>query len=151
MDDIISKDLLKNKHILAIDYGRKFTGIATYKVGNDPYPLGWGRIAYENDDQLINEIKKIAEDEFVDILVIGVPFFTDGTESTNTKKIKAFVQMLDNSAKQNVYSIDETLSTYEAEERMKNDPKYNFKVDLRRIDELCATIILEQFLKNSSD
>ena len=151
MDEKLPKAYLNNKHILAIDYGRKFTGISTYNVGRDPFPLTWGRIKYENDDQLISEVKKIIEDEFIEILVIGVPFFTDGKESTMTRIIKAFVENFKTKTDCEVFTVDETLTTFEAEERMKNDPKYNFKVDLRKIDELSAVIILEQFLKNSSD
>jgi putative Holliday junction resolvase len=151
MDEKLPKAYLNNKHILAIDYGRKFTGISTYNVGRDPFPLTWGRIKYENDEQLISEVKKIIEDEFIEILVIGVPFFTDGKESTMTRTIKAFVENFKTKTDCEVFTVDETLTTFEAEERMKNDPKYNFQVDLRKIDELCAAIILEQFLKNSSD
>ena len=42
---------------------------------------------------------------------------------------------------------DETLSTFEAKERMKQLPQYNFKIDLKRVDELAASIILEAFLE----
>ena len=77
-----------NKNIIAIDYGRKFTGIATYKVGNDPYPLMWGRLAYKSDEELLKDIQNIMDDEFSDYLIIGVPYFTDGKESTLTKEIK---------------------------------------------------------------
>lgn len=151
MDQKIPKDYLNNKHILAIDYGQKFTGISTFNVGRDPFPLTWGRIQYENDNQLIQEVNKIIEDEFIEILVIGVPFFTDGKESTMTRTIKKFIEEFRSKTDCEIFTVDETLTTFEAEERMKNDPKYNFQVDLKKIDELCAAIILEQFLKNSSD
>ena len=151
MDQKIKEKELLNKHIMAIDYGKKFTGVATYKYKVDPFPLAWGRIAYTSDLQLINEISSIIDEEFIDILVIGVPFFTDGKESKMTKTIKSFVHKASKQFDITIYTVDETLTTFEAEERMKNDPKYNFKVDLKRIDELCAAIILEQFLKNSSD
>ena len=140
---------LQNKHILALDYGQKFTGLATYYVGRDPFPLGYGRVPYKSDKQLVEDILKICEEEFIDIIVVGVPFFTDGKASTMTKTVQNFIQILITSASQQVVSIDETLTTFEAEERMKNDPKYNFKVDLKKIDELSAVIILEEFLKNS--
>lgn len=146
-----SVESLKNKHILAIDYGRKFTGVSTYKVGIDPYPLGWGRIAYVDDKQLQQELFQIIEDEFIDVLVVGVPYFTDGTESKLTKEIKAFINILKNDFSIDVYEVDETLTTFEAEERMKNDPAFNFQVDLTKIDMVCAKIILEEFLKYSSD
>lgn len=151
MDTLISSEDLVNKHIMALDYGQKFTGVATYKYQVDPFPLTWGRIAYQSDHQLIDEVAKIIDEEFIDILVIGVPFFTDGKESTMTKTIKSFVDKAKETLDVQIFTVDETLTTFEAEERMKNDPKYNFKVDLKKIDELSAAIILEQFLKNSSD
>ena len=145
----MGEEHLKNKKILAIDYGRKYTGLAYYFVGSDPYPIPFGRIKFESDTQLKTEILKIVEDEFIDILVIGIPYFTDGTESTMTKTVKAFINSLEAETSADVFTEDETLTTFEAEERMKQDPRYNFQVDLSKIDELCATIILEQFFKNS--
>ena len=142
---------IRNKRILAIDYGRKVTGVAQFHVDSDPFPITFGKIIYKSDEQLQSEICKIVEDEFIDILVIGVPYFTDGNESTLTKEIKAFIAQLNTKLNIPVYEEDETLTTFEAEERMKNDPAYNFKVDMKKIDELCAVIILEQFCKNSQN
>jgi putative Holliday junction resolvase len=151
IDQNISKQSLKNKHILGIDFGTKFTGLATYKVDNDPFVLTWGRIKYQSDDQLINDIGRVITDEFIDIVVIGVPFFTDGKESTMTKTVKSFISKIESKISKPLFCIDETLTTFEAEERMKTSPKYNFKVDLKEIDALSAAIIIEQFCKNSSD
>ena len=139
---------LRNKRILAIDYGRKVTGVAQFHAGSDPFPIIYGKIIYQSDEQLQSEIIKIVEDEFIDILVIGVPYFTDGSESTLTKEIKGFIAKIDAELEIPVLEEDETLTTFEAEERMKNDPAYNFKVDMKKIDELCAVIILEQFYKH---
>ena len=151
MQDKISKKLLNNKHILAIDYGQKFTGLANFKVNSDPFVLLYGRIKYESDTQLISEINKIIEEEFIEILVLGIPFFTDGTVSTITKTVKEFGNKLINSTDIDVFLQDETLSSFEAQERMKNDPRFNFKVDMTKIDAVAASIILEDFLKRSSD
>lgn len=142
---------LQNKRILSIDYGRKVTGVASFHVGNDPFPISYGKIIYQSDELLMKELAKIVEDEFIDILVVGVPYFTDGTESTLTKEIKKFIEKLQTEINIPVFEEDETLTTFEAEERMKNDPAYNFKVDLKKIDELCAVIILEQFFKHSQN
>jgi putative Holliday junction resolvase len=144
---MITKNELINKKILAIDYGRKFTGIAHYKVNVDPYILMHGRIAYKDDSQLAQEIHLIVEEDFVDYIVLGIPYFTDGTASTMTRTIMAFEKVLAEKLNIPVYTVDETLTTFEAEERMKNDPRFNFKVDLKQIDALSATIILEVFLK----
>lgn len=146
----MNKEDFKYKKILAIDYGRKFTGLASYKVNVDPYPLMFGRIAYESDTQLIHELKSIIEEELVDIILIGIPFFTDGKSSTMTKTIQDFAKLLTEQIPLPIFERDETLTTFEAEERMKLDPRFNFKVDLKQIDALSAVIILEEFVKDFS-
>ena len=67
-----------------------------------------------------------------------------------TKTIKSFIEKMEKALEIPIFSVDETLTTFEAEERMKQDPRYNFQVDLKKIDELCAAIIIEEFLKLSS-
>ena len=148
MDNI--KEELKNKHILSIDYGQKVTGLATYHIGRDPFPLTYGKLIYKDDPTLIKDLISVIDEEFIDILVIGIPYFTDGKESTMTKTIKSFISELEKAINQPVFTVDETLTTFEAEQRMLKDPKYNFKIDPKKIDELCAAIILEQFLKEVS-
>jgi putative Holliday junction resolvase len=140
------KSDIDRKHLLAIDFGLKFTGLSNYKVNIDPMILLFGRVRYESDEQLISEIQKAIDEEFIDILILGIPRFTDGKESKMTKTIKSFGEKLKLAVSIPVYYIDETLTTFEAEERMKNDPRYNFKVDPTKVDAMSASIILEQFV-----
>lgn len=147
----IDKEVIERKHVLAIDYGQKYTGIATHRVSIDPMIIPYGRIKYESDEQLAAEILDIIEEEFIEVLVLGIPLFTDGKESTMTKTIKQFAQKLESKVSIPMFLQDETLSTMEAEDRMKNDPRYNFQVDYSKIDAVAATIILEDFLNRSSD
>ncbi len=142
---------LTNKRIMAIDYGRKFSGLATFKFGVDPFVLMHGRLAYESDEKLISELAKIIDEEFIDILIVGVPYFTDGKASKMTETIQKFIKELREKITITVKEVDETLTTFEAEDRMKNDPRFNFKVDMKQIDALSAVVILEEFLKSFSD
>lgn len=138
------------KHLLAVDYGRRFSGVATHRVGDDPIIIPYGRIAYKNDEQTAQEILQIVEDEFIDAIILGVPYFTDGTSSKMTQTVLQFSQILISKSSIPVHLQDETLSTKEAEERMRNDPRYNFEVDYTKIDAVAATIILEDFLARNS-
>ena len=147
----MKKSDYKFKKFLAIDYGRKFTGLASFKVDVDPFPLLHGRIAYKDDEQLALDIQEIIDEEFVDYIVLGIPYFTDGTSSTMTKTVEAFADLLSSKVGIEVFRADETLTTFEAEERMKSDPRFNFKVDMTQIDAMSALIILEEFVKNFSD
>lgn len=145
------KEEIDRKHILAIDYGRKFTGLSNYKVNIDPMILLLGRIKFESDNQLMQEIKNIIDEEFIDLVVLGIPRFTDGKDSTMTKVITAFGELLKENLNIPVFYIDETLTTFEAKERMQSDPRFNFEVDMSKIDAMSALIILEQFVNIATD
>jgi putative Holliday junction resolvase len=134
--------------ILAIDYGTKVTGLALFCSAQDPYPLPYTRLRYKSDAALIRDLLHIVKEESVAVVVLGVPRFLDGQETSMTRRIKAFGESLELALKPiPLYRQDESLSTFEAEERMKNSPRYNFKVDPKHIDALSAAIILEDFIK----
>jgi len=134
--------------LLGIDYGSKVTGTALYQVERDPFPMPFSRIIVKSQSQVLLELKQIVSDELIDIIVLGVPYMVDGRETELSRKIKLFGQELATLTSLPLALQDETLSTFEAQERMKNSPRYNFKVDPKQIDTLCAAIILEDFCRN---
>ena len=138
---------LNLKTVLAMDFGEKFIGVATFCVNRDPYPTPYGRIQNKITEQVIRELQKIIDDEFVDLIVIGLPFLTDGQKTKMTGKAQEFVKLISESFTLKVFEQDETLSTFEAESRMKASPRYNFQVDLKHIDAVAATVILEDFIR----
>ena len=141
----------KNKKILAIDFGTKMTGLARFCEGEDISPHPYGSLKYVNDDKLISEILKIVKESSTDIAVLGIPKFLDGKETSMSKKIRTFGKKLeDKLGSIPLFFQDESLSTFEAEERMRESPRYNFKVDKKQTDALAASIILEDFLSSKS-
>ncbi len=133
--------------ILAVDYGTKTVGLAAYLPGSDPYPLPFSQLAYVDDDALARDIVSIVREQDAAAVVLGVPRMLDGRESSMTRRVLSFSERLEQALQPvPLYRQDETLSTYEAEERMKSSPLYNFKVDPARIDELAAVVILEDFI-----
>jgi putative Holliday junction resolvase len=138
---------LNLKTILALDFGEKFIGVATYCVNRDPYPTPYGRIANKGQEVVIKELNMIINNESVDIVVIGIPHLIDGKKTSSTERAQHFIQMIREQISQPVEEQDETLSTFEAESRMKNSPRYNFQVDLSQIDAVAASVILEDFIR----
>ncbi len=137
-----------NKTILAVDYGFKVIGTALFKVGNDPYPLMNEKILFKDIESSIVRLKQMVADESVDIVIFGLPLFTDGKKSDHTLKTENVGLILKTQLPEcEFFFQDETLTTKEAEDRMKNSPEFNFKVDPTKIDCLSAVIILEDFLK----
>jgi putative Holliday junction resolvase len=138
---------LHGRRVLAIDWGEKFIGIATHHVGFDPMILAYGRIKGGPFPDVWRELKKIFDNESIDEVVVGVPFLTDGKAGSSTHKAREFLNELVKVCPLRIHEQDETLSTYEAEERMKRSPRYNFQVNLSEIDAVSATVILEDFLR----
>lgn len=140
---------LNLKTILAMDFGEKFIGVATFCVNRDPYPTPYGRIANKSPDQVIKELKAIIDNEMIEHIVIGVPHLIDGKSTKMTSKAQEFVSFIRNQITLDVFEQDETLSTFEAESRMKNSPRYNFQIDLHQIDAVAASVILEDFIRRT--
>jgi len=138
---------LVDKKILAIDWGSKFIGLATFHIGRDPFPLAWGRLPGGAFETVWQKLKPVLDDEVIDMVVVGVPFLTDGKVGSSTLKTREFLTQLSGVCALPLQEQDETLSTFEAEERMKKSPRWNFQVDLSEIDAVSATIILEDFLR----
>lgn len=134
---------------MAIDFGLKVTGTAFFCPGRDPFPHMGQKIVYKSHQETIKALGQLIDDEGVEILVLGIPYFIDGKESETTKLIKNFGEMLKSSFPTlNYFEQDETLTTKAAEERMKNSAQFNFKIDLTKIDCVAATIILEDFIRS---
>lgn len=138
---------LNLKHILALDFGEKFIGLASFCVNRDPFPSPYGRIANTSSEAVVKGLQKIIQDEMIEILVIGLPHLLDGKKTSTTTKAEGFIQFIKEHFSLPIEAQDETLSTFEAESRMKNSPRYNFKVDMKQIDAVAATIILEDFIR----
>lgn len=141
---------LLGKRILAIDFGVKVIGTALFCPGRDPFPFVAQKIIYKSHDESIKALKNLVSDEDVEVIVLGVPYFVDGKESSNTIFVREFGELLKKAIPDKVFhEQDETLTTKTAQERMKNSPEYNFKVDPTKIDCLSAVIILEDFIRSN--
>jgi putative Holliday junction resolvase len=139
------------KMLLAIDFGEKFIGLATYCVNRDPFPTPYGRIANKNTNQVLSELKKVISDELVDELIIGLPYLTDGKKTSSTQRAQTFIDLVRSELSLPLHEQDETLSTFEAQNRMKNSPRYNFQVDYSQIDAVAASVILEDFIRRTKE
>lgn len=142
---------LNLKTLLALDFGEKFIGVATYCVNRDPFPTPYGRIANKGNEQVIKELKKIISDECIDEIIIGLPHLIDGRKTSSTARAQAFVNLIRDHFTLPIHEQDETLSTFEAESRMKSSPRYNFQVDYSQIDAVAASVILEDFIRRKRD
>jgi putative Holliday junction resolvase len=140
----------EGKNMLAIDYGEKVIGLAAFTPGREPFPLGRGRIVNKGMDNFITELAEIIEEDFTEVIIFGVPYLTDGTETDKSREMINKMNILKNHFSDiEFYIQDETLTTNAAKERMLNSAQYNFQIDLKKIDEVSAIIILEEFIQHT--
>ena len=136
------------KKYLAIDYGLKRTGLAT---GDDftktTGPVG--AIVTTSIDELIIQIKKAIDEHDPDELVIGIPYNMDGSLSPQAQKSEDLAVRLENETGLVVNRMDERLTSYAANEMMRESGLTHKQKKARR-DALAAMAILQDFLDQLS-
>jgi putative Holliday junction resolvase len=134
---------------LAIDLGGKRTGLA---VGDDltgqAGPVG----VIETSDHatLLRQLKVAIDEHGPDALVIGIPLNMDGTVGPAAKKAQALAILLEQSTGMKVHGFDERLTTFEADDLMKQSGLTHKQKKARR-DAIAAAAILRDFLASRRD
>ena len=128
--------------IMALDIGTKRIGIALsdylHIIAN-----GHSYINRNPEQEAVNEIKKIARDNNVQEIVIGVPYNMDGTKGFQAEDCIEFSK---NFEEFEIKQEDERLTSDTAEENLRNR-KINFRKEKGLVDVERARIILEQYLE----
>lgn len=129
---------------MALDVGTKRIGIALsdflLMLAN-----GHSYIPREPEDKAIETIYKIAKDNHVQKIVVGIPLNMDGTKGFQAENCEEFASKL------NGYEIifeDERLTSDTAEENLRAK-KIDFRKDKGLVDIESACIILEQYLSRN--
>jgi putative Holliday junction resolvase len=132
--------------ILSIDYGKKRTGIAV----SDPLQIIAGGLATVETHQLFSFLKQYITQEAVECVVIGEPRQPNGEPSENLQRVKQFVSQW----RKEVPSIpivlyDERFTSVLAHQVMIDGGlKKKARADKALVDEISATIILEDYLRS---
>ena len=93
--------------ILAIDYGRKRTGIAV----TDPMQIIANGLTTVPTHELMDFLLKYVAQEKVERIVVGHPKQMNNEDSENMKYIKPFVAQLKKKARQDKALVDEISAT----------------------------------------
>ncbi len=127
--------------VMALDIGTKRIGIAL-----SDYLLllskGHSYIQRQPENEALSQIYKIAAENNVKKIVIGLPLNMDGTEGAQAQDCKAFAGKI---KEFEVIFEDERLTSDAAEQNLK-EKKINYKKDKGLVDIESACIILEQYL-----
>ncbi len=127
--------------VMALDVGTKRIGIAL-----SDYLLmiasGHSYIARQPEEKALKEIEKIAKENNVKKIVVGIPFNMDGTQGAQAQDCKNFSLKI--TGFEVIYE-DERLTSDAAEENLRAK-NIDFRKDKGLVDIESACIILEQYL-----
>jgi len=132
--------------ILSIDYGQKRTGLAV----TDPLQLIAGGLATVSTSELFEWLKAYLAKEPVERIIIGEPRQPNGQPSENLARVQQFV----NRWKKAMPAVpieyyDERFTSVLAHQAMLDAGlKRKARQDKALVDEISATIILEDYLRS---
>lgn len=129
---------------LCVDLGDRRTGLAT---GDDATrhagPVG----VIETSDRgtLLRAIAKAIDEHGAEALVVGVPLNMDDTPGPAAEKARQFARELEQRTGLPVHCVDERLTTFEADQQMRESGLTHRQKKARR-DALAAAAMLSDFL-----
>lgn len=132
--------------ILSIDYGKKRTGLAV----TDPLQLIAGGLATVSTSELFEYLQAYIAREQVERIVIGEPRQPNGQPSENLPRVQQFVNRWRKAVPQiSIEFYDERFTSVLAHRAMLDGGlKKKARQDKALVDEISATIILEDYLRS---
>ena len=132
--------------ILSIDYGKKRTGIAV----TDPLQIIAGGLATVSTSELFDWLKTYLSKEQVERIVIGEPRQPNGQPSENLVRVQQFVNRWRKAMPDvPIEFFDERFTSVLAHQAMLDGGlKKKARQDKALVDEISATIILEDYLRS---
>ena len=132
--------------ILSIDYGKKRTGIAV----TDPLQLIAGGLATVSTSELFDWLKGYLAKEQVERIVIGEPRQPNGQPSENLERVQQFVNRWRKAVPEvPIEFYDERFTSVLAHQAMIDGGlRKKARQDKALVDEISATIILEDYLRS---
>ena len=130
--------------VLGLDYGSRRIGVAVCdELGMTAQ--GVGTVVRKNRDADLGAIAAFVERFDVERIVVGYPVRLDGSEGIQCEKVNRFIRRLQTRFTIPIIRRDETLSTKEAEELLRET---GVRREKKRgiVDRLAASIILQGYL-----
>jgi len=135
--------------VLGFDFGLKRIGLATGQtITGTASPLVTLQAVNQSPDWtgIENHIRQWKPDA----LIVGIPYLLDGSESDITRAARNFSKELERRFKLPVYTVDESLSSFEAEQQLQKDIKIA-KHNKHEVDKMAAAIIVQSWLDTQQD
>lgn len=136
--------------LLAFDFGLARTGVA---IGHTLTGVATPLCVLHSCDEKPNwqGIKQLIQEWRPKRLIVGMPTYLDGKKSDMTQRTERFCRQLEGRYALPVDTVNEQLSSREAEQRLKQARQHGRKRKITKgeIDQLAATIILESWMQQN--
>jgi putative Holliday junction resolvase len=134
--------------ILAIDYGKKRTGLAV----TDNLQMIANALDTVASNELFDFLKKYLAKESVEAFVVGLPKTLSNQDSENAARVRKTIEQLKITFPDLlIYGIDERFTSSMALQTMSmGGLKKKDRQDKSMVDKISATIILQSFLEQKS-
>jgi len=130
--------------ILGIDYGSRRVGLAL----SDPLGvIAQGAGTIENTPDLVQRIARLAAEQEVAGLVVGMPYGPDGQMLGKAVEVQGFVRALQAAVAVPVETWDESFTSVEAHRAfLAGGMKKKARQEKGRVDEMAARLLLQEYL-----
>lgn len=126
--------------LLGIDWGLRRIGVAVSDAGHDFVFVRPVVVVPRGADNHANLVADIAKKESVVGIVVGIPLYSDGSDSDTTKMVRMFIDALAKVTDLPICTIEENLTSAVAQENMGRVSMSKLKENL---DSESARVILE--------
>lgn len=130
--------------IMALDYGEKRIGVALsdpLRIFAKPYQV----ISNTSPEDVLESVNELISAQAVSLVLVGMPWAIDGSETPKTTETKAFATWLSAALAVPVEVQDERYSTCEAEAELKK-LGYSWQEARNLKDAMAACIFLKEYL-----
>jgi len=133
------------QQVLGFDFGEQRIGVAIGQtITCSANPLTTLNAVNHKPDWA--SIEKLIQQWRPDALIVGLPFYLDGSSSEMTKRAEKFSRQLEGRFHLPVYTLNEALSSFEAEQFLQDKKKQHNK---QEIDKIAAAIIVQNWLEQN--
>ncbi len=133
------------RQVLGFDFGEKCIGVASgQSITCSANPVTTLQSINNKPDWLA--IESLILEWQPDALIVGLPFYLDGSKSEMTERAEKFSRQLEGRFHLPIFTHNEALSSFEAEQFLQQKKKQHNKQD---IDKIAAAIIVQSWLEQN--
>ena len=139
--------------ILALDFGMRRIGVATANSVTAT-ASALTTISARHGEPDWKSLDRVVVEWEPELLVLGLPYNTDGSESEMTATVRQFRKQLASRYSLQVATVDEHYSSVEAEALLKTARQQGTKsrrINKEDVDSLAAKLIAERWLNNQAN